>query len=145
MGHQPLTSPSTTQNLHTNHFFARFPSKELASPFFTWLGLGPISSHHLASPPVFLQPRQQRHLPCLVQRQATTHPPWHQTSIQTTQRTSFDPSIDHPPVCEPPRSTTTGLKFHSVCLRSLQRDGENKNKHHSDCFFHQATVRAECR
>ena len=66
-------------------------------------------------------------------------------SIQTNQRTSFDPSIDHPPVCEPPRSTTTGLKFHSVCLRSLQRDGENKNKHHSDCFFHQATVRAECR
>ena len=120
MGNQPLTSPSTTQNLHTNHFFCPLPlTRTGVTFFFTWLGLGPNSSHHLESPPVFLQPRQQTHLPCLVQRQATTHPPWHQPSIQTTQRTSFDPSIDHPPACEPLRSTTTGLKFHSVCLLSF--------------------------
>ena len=74
-------------------FFCPLPLIRTSVTFFTWLGLGPNSSHHLKSPPVFLQPRQQTHPPCLVQRQATIHPPWHQPSIQTTQRTSSHPSI----------------------------------------------------
>ena len=103
-------------------FFARFPLIRTGVTFFhlAWLGTkfipppgkpSSVSAASATDTPTLPRPETSYHPPTL----ASTFHPDHPEDILP----SFHPSIDHPPACEPLRSTTTGLKFHSVCLLSL--------------------------